>query len=238
MTRSSSGRGRIAGLTVACLGRVGEQTLRASGAHVIEVDDPSQVLLSASQVTAVICHPRWALGPAGLLARARAAGIDVPIIVLATGGAAAAAWDQGAEAVAGCELSLISVLVRVARPARTSGMRIGADGRLNVDLLSRDARGPEGPAGLTRLEFDILACLARRPSQVVSVEVLASACWPQGRASCGAVAEAVRRLRVKLDNVGGQGVLRTHRGVGWSVRAYASLELSDRSRVGGRGSAA
>ena len=72
---------------------------------------------------------------------------------------------------------------------------------------------------LTPTEFRMLAALAGRAGEVVRRSAVVAAAWPDGAiVSENTVDSYVRRLRVKLDQVGSPLGIHTVRGVGLALR--------------------
>ncbi len=105
---------------------------------------------------------------------------------------------------------IAAVLRRTAGPA--AELRVGG---LLVDLARRSVTLDGRPVALTRREFDLLACLAARPGEVVSRRHLLTEVWHQ---SCGddqTIDVHVSWLRRKLGETAAKPrYLRTIRGVG------------------------
>jgi two-component system response regulator MtrA len=130
---------------------------------------------------------------------------DVPVLVLT-------ARDHPADRVRGLELGaddyvtkpfwpeelVARVRARLRRPVMTRGDRITI-GALAIDLAARrvEIAGAEVP--LTRVEFDLLATLARRPGQAITRRALADAVLdPEREGGERTLDVHVSRLRKKL----------------------------------------
>ncbi|MET3963014.1 two-component system response regulator MtrA [Marmoricola sp. OAE513] len=104
-------------------------------------------------------------------------------------------------------------------------------GDLTIDVAGHsvtrrtDAGAPE-PIALTPLEFDLLVCLARRPWQVFTREMLLEQVWGyQHAADTRLVNVHVQRLRAKVEHdVENPAIVVTVRGVGYKAGATASGE--------------
>lgn len=108
------------------------------------------------------------------------------------------------------------VRARLRRPLleRRAGVRIGP---LELDLDRREARVDGAPAGLTRVEFELLAALAERPGAAVSRAALAERVLDPDREGDERTLDVhVSRLRKKL---GRSGLVETVWGVGYRLRA-------------------
>jgi DNA-binding response OmpR family regulator len=88
---------------------------------------------------------------------------------------------------------------------------------LELDLVRRTCRLGASALELTRIEFDLLACLLREEGGVVSREQLLREVWKLGFDPGTNVVEVhVHRLRRKLEEAGGSGLVRTLRGRGYA----------------------
>jgi DNA-binding response OmpR family regulator len=163
-------------------------------------------------------------------ARLRADGVRTPILVLS-------ARDEVADRVAGLQAGADDYLVKpfavpelVARlhallrrageagdqPAAAGPLRVGD---VEVDPAARRARRGERELDLTRREFDLLEVLARHSGAVLSREQLLEMVWGYTWAADGNVVDVfVSYLRRKLEAAGEPRVLRTVRGVGFTLR--------------------
>jgi DNA-binding response OmpR family regulator len=161
-------------------------------------------------------------------ARLRADGVRTPILVLS-------ARDEVADRVAGLQAGADDYLVKpFAVPelvARLHALlrRAGAEpeppagplriGDLEVDPAARTARRGERELALTRREFDLLEVLARHAGSVLSRDQLLELVWGYDWAADGNVVDVfVSYLRRKLEAEGEPRVLRTVRGVGFTLR--------------------
>lgn len=91
---------------------------------------------------------------------------------------------------------------------------------LQLDLDRRTASRDGQPLDLSRLEYDLLATLARRPKRVFSREELIDLVWGDERdVTEGAVERYVSYLRAKVDGGFPTRLIHTVRGVGYTLRA-------------------
>ncbi|WP_326809535.1 response regulator transcription factor [Streptomyces sp. NBC_01775] len=102
---------------------------------------------------------------------------------------------------------------------RTSGVvaeEIRCVGPVKADMPRRRVFVEDGPVELTATEFDLLAHLLKRPGRVCTRSDLLAAVWGH-RSDVGArtVDVHIAQLRAKLGQ--GAGMIRTVRGVGYSV---------------------
>jgi DNA-binding response OmpR family regulator len=163
-------------------------------------------------------------------ARLRADGVRTPILILS-------ARDEVADRVAGLQAGADDYLVKpfaveelVARLhalLRRGGEASGADpsahvavGDLTIDPAGRSARRGDRELDLTRREFDLLEALARNAGIVMSRERLLELVWGYDWETDGNVVDVfVSYLRRKLEAGGEPRILKTVRGVGFTVRA-------------------
>lgn len=72
---------------------------------------------------------------------------------------------------------------------------------------------------LTPTEFRMLGALLSRPGEVVRRRMVVAAAWPDGvRINENTIDSYVRRIRLKLSEVGSPMRLETVRGVGFTLR--------------------
>ncbi|PYB77942.1 MULTISPECIES: response regulator [Rhizobium] len=94
-------------------------------------------------------------------------------------------------------------------------------GALSIDLDSYQAKiekdGKTIPLSLTLTEFRLLAHLARTPTKVFSRSELVDACLPGSDALDRTIDSHLSKLRKKLDQAGGEGLLASIRGVGYRL---------------------
>jgi DNA-binding response OmpR family regulator len=159
---------------------------------------------------------------------------SVPIVMLT-------ARDEEVDRVVGLELGaddyvtkpfsvreLMARVKAVLRRAGTGEMRAPAVhrvGLLEVDTLAREARIAGALLPLTQLEFDLLETLVRHAGQALSREQLLDQVWGYDYyGDARAVDSAVKRLRAKLRQAGGDpALICSVRGVGYRLeRSLAS----------------
>jgi len=91
-------------------------------------------------------------------------------------------------------------------------------GGLAVDRLRQEVTWYGTPLRLTRLEREMLACLAEPPVRVWTYERLFQAVWQEAWLGDTSILHAsVKRLRRKLRDVGAAAVLESVRGVGFRL---------------------
>jgi two-component system response regulator MtrA len=160
-----------------------------------------------------------------VLKRVRAVS-DVPVLILT-------ARDHPADRVRGLELGADDYVVkpfwpeelsarvraRLRRPVLTRGERVSA-GALAIDLGARRVEVDGADVELTRVEFDLLAALARRPGQAITRRALVEKVLdPDRQGSERTLDVHVSRLRKKLGAEGKR--VATVWGIGYR------LEMSD-----------
>ncbi|HAG60657.1 MAG TPA: DNA-binding response regulator, partial [Arthrobacter bacterium] len=92
-------------------------------------------------------------------------------------------------------------------------------GDLAIDVAGHSVTRDEKPIGLTPLEFDLLVCLARKPWQVFTREVLLEQVWGYRHAADTRLVNVhVQRLRSKIErDPEAPEVVLTVRGVGYKA---------------------
>jgi two-component system catabolic regulation response regulator CreB len=160
-----------------------------------------------------------------LIAGFRKRGLTTPIIVLSSRDDEAdrvAALESGADDYVTKPFSprevvarVRAVLRRVARPPVEPARELP----VRVDLDSRRAYIDERELELTRVEFDLLSCLADSPGRVFTRAQLIDRVWGDGFAITDRTVDShVKALRRKVAEVGADpGVIETVRGVGFRV---------------------
>lgn len=88
--------------------------------------------------------------------------------------------------------------------------------RVGMDLSRRELRVDGKPVEVTRMEFDLLACLMTHRGRVLSRQELLDLVWTGTALSAlPTVTEHVRRLRLALEGSHGPALIRTVRGLGY-----------------------
>jgi DNA-binding response OmpR family regulator len=151
---------------------------------------------------------------------------DAPVIMLSAKGEledrveglAHGADDYLSKPFAVSEL-LAHVEAKLRRPHLEQRQRLEYDG-LHVDLEKRTAERSGKMLDLSRLEFDLLATLLRRPKRVFTREELLDLVWGDERdVTEGAVERYISYLRAKIDDGFSDRLIHTVRGVGYTLRA-------------------
>jgi two-component system, OmpR family, response regulator MprA len=158
--------------------------------------------------------------------RVRAAGADVPILMLT-------ARDQVADKVAGFAsgaddylakpfafeelLARVGALLRRRAPQQPSERLAYAD--LELDPATREVWRAGQPLELTAREFDLLAYFLRHPRQVLTRDQLFRGVWGSDYLGGSNIIDAnISYLRDKLEAGGRPRLLQTVRGVGYALR--------------------
>jgi DNA-binding response OmpR family regulator len=145
--------------------------------------------------------------------------------------------DQEADRVAGLEtgaddyvtkpFSPREVVARVRAVLRRAGPRPSRPAApqlpLRVDLETRRATAHGNTIDLTRVEFDLLACLLEAPGRVYTRPQLIDRIWGEDFAITDRTVDShVKALRRKVADAGGEpGLIETVRGVGYRVTDQA-----------------
>lgn len=185
--------------------------------------------LAAADRPAVIILDRTMPGMDGLaVCRALRSGplAAIPILMLT-------AADSLPERLEGFAAGVDDYLVKPFAPAelearltaliRRSGTAVGGGvlrcGGLELDPATREVRHAGRPVEVTRMGFSILEILLRRSPAVVPRVELERELWGDEPPGSDALRSHVFALRTALDGVGGAGLLRTHRGIGYQLRS-------------------
>lgn len=107
-----------------------------------------------------------------------------------------------------------ALLRRGAGPARASAV-----GPLRIEHPARRVTVAGVEVALRRLEFELLAALAREPARVVAREELIASIWGGSARGAGRTLDShASRLRTKLARAGARGFVVCVRGVGYRLR--------------------
>lgn len=173
-----------------------------------------------------ILDVRLPAGPSGLsMARVLRSASDVPILFLTAADAEddrIAGFDAGADDYVPKPFSVAELLARVRALLRRSGRlasTVWQVADLVVDEGARQASRDGRDLDLTRIEFDLLVALGRKPGQVYSKGQLLAAVWGMDLYDPNLVEVHVSSMRRKLEAGGGPRLVQTVRGVGYALRS-------------------
>lgn len=109
-----------------------------------------------------------------------------------------------------------SILRRISR--RPADASVLSSSLLQLDLTRGSVTGPKGTAVLTKNEQGILACLMRRPGEIVGRDEIIEELWQSDSfVDDNTLTVNMTRLRAKLREVGADGAIRTRRGQGYQL---------------------
>jgi DNA-binding response OmpR family regulator len=153
----------------------------------------------------------------------RTGGQSAPVLFLTALGAVherLAGFSAGADDYLPKPFDVLELIARVEALAKRGRLVVTA---APTDLVLDPARHSVACNGkeslLTPTEFRMLAAITSRPGEVVRRRAVVAAAWPQGgMVSDNTVDSYVRRIRVKLREVGSPIELATVRGVGYTLR--------------------
>jgi DNA-binding response OmpR family regulator len=152
--------------------------------------------------------------------RARRSGHDMPILMLT-------ALDRVGDRVVGLDAYLTKpfALEELLARLRALSRRAGSDqttleaGPVRLDLESREVSVDGAPVELTAREFDLLAFLMHAPGRVFTREQIYEGVWGFSYLGESKVIDFfVSALRRKLDTSADGSIIRTVRGVGYTIR--------------------
>jgi len=151
----------------------------------------------------------------------------IPVIVLSSRDGEAdrvVALEAGADDYVTKPFSPREVVARVRAVLRRSQTELAAGMAapapvLSLDAATRRARANGSNLELTRVEFDVLACLLEQPGRVYSRVELIARVWGDGFAITDRTIDShVKALRKKVAEAGAEpGLIETVRGVGYRV---------------------
>ncbi len=163
--------------------------------------------------------------PAEFVRLARTIAGRRPLLALSDGDSIAdrmTALDGGADDAVGWTDNLPELLARIASLLRRSSIAAGqlGEGELRIDLIDRRVERAGRIIRLPLREFDLLANLARVPDRPMSRAALLRAVWRiDFDPGTNRVEVHMSRLRAKVDRGFGWPMLRTVKGLGYTLRS-------------------
>jgi two-component system, OmpR family, response regulator len=153
----------------------------------------------------------------------RSAGQPAPVLFLTALGTIhdrLAGFSAGADDYLPKPFDVLELIARVEALAKRGRL---ASGEAPTDLVLDPARHALVCNGrevlLTPTEFRMLAAITSRPGEVVRRRAVVAAAWPPGGVvNENTIDSYIRRIRIKLTEVGSPLTLTTIRGVGFSLR--------------------
>jgi two-component system, OmpR family, response regulator MprA len=191
----------------------------------------------------VLALAGWEAEALGLLARWRADGLSVPVLLLTgpEGHGGVRGLDLGADGflprdvTADAVLGHLRALARRAEGGPVAGPAALRFHDLEIDLGTGEVRRGGRPVVLTRTEQALLRLLAGRPGQVISRQEIEEHLYGAGtQRSRATVPTCVAKLRTKIDGGAELPLILTRRGKGYLLRGDepAAPDPGDRSAAG------
>jgi DNA-binding response OmpR family regulator len=157
-------------------------------------------------------------------AHLRRAGVSTPVLILTAKDGEydeAEALDTGADDYLAKPFSYLVLVARLRALIRRGGAIRPATltvGDLNIDLAQHRCRRGPTEVSLTPKEFAVLACLGRRPGEVLTKTDVINEVWDMSFDGDVNIVEVyVSALRRKLDKPFGRNSIVTVRGIGYRL---------------------
>lgn len=160
-----------------------------------------------------------------VLSQTRALGISVPIIIITALdgiGDRIAGLDAGADdyIIKPFDISEILARIRAVRrraPQWESTQNISLDD-IELDLIRCTLKGPSNKCTLSKKESELLEIFMRNPGRIMPRNLLLSRVWgPTAPVEDGNLDNYVHFLRKRLKFVGSKVLIKTSRGIGYSM---------------------
>lgn len=206
--------------------------LRNAG-HVVAIVDDGKAALEIATGTAfdaiILDRMLPSIDGIGVLANLRNEGIATPVLMLTALGDLhdrVEGLDAGADDYLVKPVEIIELTARLnaiaRRPPVFRDVSVLAVGDVEVSLSERKVRRGGKIVTLTPMEFNILVQLMRNADRVVTRRMLLEAVWGYHFDPETNIIDAhIRRLRARLQTDGGENVIHTVRGVGYTFRTAA-----------------
>lgn len=202
-------------------------SLEAENYRVLDLSDGGDIeaVMAEFQPDLAILDVRLPRGPNGFaIAQALRATSDLPILFLTAADELddrLAGFAAGGDGHLAKPFSMAELLARVAALLRRAGrlpLAVWHYDDLVIDDAAHLVTRSGEPVELTRIEYDLLAVLIRRPGQVFSKTQLLVHVWGFDAFDTNLVEVHVSSLRRKLEAHGSR-LIQTIRGVGYVLRA-------------------
>jgi DNA-binding response OmpR family regulator len=193
--------------------------------HAAEVDEAEKLASERRFDAAVLDLMVPGGGGYAVLELLRAQAPGLPILILTARGSVqdrVEGLERGADDYLVKPFSFVELAARLAallrRPqTRVEVVRVGG---VEIDPLQRRAFHAGAPLNLTPKEFELLLCLGQRPGEVLTRKELLEIVWGyRFDPGTNVVDVHVTRLRRKLETSGTDGLIKTVRGIGYSLDA-------------------